>query len=154
MPRSADCSVVPFGNNFTFVCTFVKWIHWPARVFRWLSLPQTRKLHPILLLMYRFRDVISSPSTMVTCLIYAVKICGWKQSKIHHDDNVIKWKHFRVTGPLWGESTDHRWIFLTKAHDAERWYFLSCAPEKWGLEFQVWQIGNVFSYMDLIQQHI
>ena len=26
-----------------------------------------------------------------------------------HDD-VIKWNIFRVTGPLWGESTGHRWI--------------------------------------------
>ena len=25
---------------------------------------------------------------------------------------------FRVTGPLWGESTGHRWIPLTKASDA------------------------------------
>ena len=25
-------------------------------------------------------------------------------------DDVIKWKHFRVTGPLWGEFTGHRWI--------------------------------------------
>ena len=28
---------------------------------------------------------------------------------------------FRVTGPLWGESTGHRWIPLTKASDAELW---------------------------------
>ena len=31
-----------------------------------------------------------------------------------HDD-VIKWKHFRVTGPLCGEFTGQRWIPLTKA---------------------------------------
>ena len=31
---------------------------------------------------------------------------------------------FRVTGPLWGESTGHRWIPLTKASDAELWCFL------------------------------
>ena len=30
---------------------------------------------------------------------------------------------FRVTGPLWGESTGHRCIPLTKASDAELWYF-------------------------------
>ena len=36
-------------------------------------------------------------------------------------DNVIKWDIFRVTGPLWGESTGHRWIPLTKASDSERW---------------------------------
>ena len=45
------------------------------------------------------------------------------------------WRHqmetfFRVTGPLWGESTDHRWIPLTKASDAELWCFLWYAPEQ------------------------
>ena len=37
---------------------------------------------------------------------------------------------FRVTGPLWGESTGHRWIPLTKASDAELWCFLWIAPEQ------------------------
>ena len=46
-----------------------------------------------------------------------------------HDD-VIKWKHFRVVGPLCGEFTGHRWIPLTKASDAELWYFLSSGPNK------------------------
>ena len=31
---------------------------------------------------------------------------------------------FRVTGPLWGESTGDRRIPLTKASDAELWCFL------------------------------
>ena len=31
---------------------------------------------------------------------------------------------FRVTSPLWGESTGQRWIPLTKASDSELWYFL------------------------------
>ena len=30
---------------------------------------------------------------------------------------------FRVTGPLWEESTSHRWIPLMKAGDAELWCF-------------------------------
>ena len=37
---------------------------------------------------------------------------------------------FRVTGPLWGESTGHRWIPLTKASDAELWCFLWSALEQ------------------------
>ena len=37
---------------------------------------------------------------------------------------------FRVTGPLCGEFTDHRWIPLTKASDAKLWYFLWSAPEQ------------------------
>ena len=37
---------------------------------------------------------------------------------------------FRVTGPLWGEFTGHRWIPLTKASDAELWCFLWSGPEQ------------------------
>ena len=33
---------------------------------------------------------------------------------------------FRVTDPMWGEYTGHRWISLTKASKAELWYFLFC----------------------------
>ena len=33
-------------------------------------------------------------------------------------------KEFRFTGPLWGESTGHRLISLTKVSDAELWYLL------------------------------
>ena len=35
---------------------------------------------------------------------------------------------FRVTDPLCGEFTDHRWIPLTKASDEELWCFLWFAP--------------------------
>ena len=35
---------------------------------------------------------------------------------------------FRLTGHLWEETTDHRWISLTKASDAELWYFLWSTP--------------------------
>ena len=35
---------------------------------------------------------------------------------------------FRVTGPLFGEFTGHRWIPRTKAIDAELWCFLWSAP--------------------------
>ena len=37
---------------------------------------------------------------------------------------------FRVTGPLGGESTSHRWIPLAKAIDDELWCFLRFAPEQ------------------------
>ena len=39
---------------------------------------------------------------------------------IIHDD-VIRWNIFRVTGPLCGEFTGHRWIPRTKANDAVIW---------------------------------
>ena len=37
---------------------------------------------------------------------------------------------FRITGPLWGESTGHRWILLTKASEVELWCFLWSVPEQ------------------------
>ena len=37
---------------------------------------------------------------------------------------------FRVTGPMCGEFTGHRWIPRTKASDLELWYFLWSTPEK------------------------
>ena len=51
------------------------------------------------------------------------------------DKPVAWWRHQiekknRVTGPLWGESTGHRWIPLTNTGDAELWCFLSFAPEQ------------------------
>ena len=36
---------------------------------------------------------------------------------------------FRVTGPLCGEFTSHRWIPRNKTSHAELWYFLWSAPE-------------------------
>ena len=44
---------------------------------------------------------------------------------------------FRVTGPLCGEFTGHRWIPRTKTNDAEIWCFLWSAPE-YGLSKQSW----------------
>ena len=38
------------------------------------------------------------------------------------------WNIFRVTGHLCGEFTDHQWIPLTKASNAELWCFLWSAP--------------------------
>ena len=43
---------------------------------------------------------------------------------------------FRVTGPVCGEFTGHRWISRTKASDAELWYFLWSAPQSWGWWFK------------------
>ena len=37
---------------------------------------------------------------------------------------------FSVTGPLWGESTSHQWIPITKASDGELWCFLWSTPEQ------------------------
>ena len=71
-----------------------------------------------------------------------------------HDD-VIKWKHFRVTDPLCGEFTGQRWIPRTKASDAKLWCFLSSVLNKrlskqsWGWWFgtpsrPLWRHCNVY----------
>ena len=64
---------------------------------------------------------------------------------LYHDD-VIKWKHFRVAGPLCGEFTGHRWIPLTKASDAELWRFLWYAPEHKRLSKQSRRAGDLRRY--------
>ena len=46
-----------------------------------------------------------------------------------YNEDGIKWRHFRVTGPLCGEITSHRWIPDTKSSDAELWCFVLSAPE-------------------------
>ena len=49
---------------------------------------------------------------------------------------------FRVTGPLCGEFTGHRWVPLTKASDAELWCFFICtlnerlSKKNWGWLFR------------------
>ena len=60
--------------------------------------------------------------------LFGLSWCQWQQEKItmtSSNGNI-----FRVTGPLWGESTGHRWIPRTKASDAEIWCFLWSAPEE------------------------
>ena len=56
---------------------------------------------------------------------------------INSDENPEKWKGFimassngnifHITDPLWGESTGHQWILLTRASDAELIFSLICA---------------------------
>ena len=46
-----------------------------------------------------------------------------------HDD-VMKWKHLRVSGSLWGEPQGHLSIPLTQASDAELWYRIWSVPEQ------------------------
>ena len=52
---------------------------------------------------------------------------------------------FHATGPLWRESTGHRWIPLTKGSDAELWCFFSSAPEQ-----TVWQTIEAPVFWDAI----
>ena len=59
---------------------------------------------------------------------------------------------FRVTGPLWGEFTGHRWIPLTKASDANHWYFLWSAPwiDSWVINRKAGDLRRYCAYHDAI----
>ena len=46
--------------------------------------------------------------------------CCYRHKMMSSNGNI-----FRVTGPLWGESIDHRWIPLTKSGDVERCFLWS-----------------------------
>ena len=74
-----------------------------------------------------------------TCIIWLRSWCvtvpdGISASRQLNKHNTVRWRHrmeifFCVTGLLWGESTGHRWFALTKASDAELWWFLWCTSE-------------------------
>ena len=59
---------------------------------------------------------------------------------------------FRVTGPLCGEFTGHRWIPHTKASDAELWYFLWTAPgiKEWVKNREAGDLRRHRAYYDVI----
>ena len=70
---------------------------------------------------------------------------------------------FRITGPLWGESTGHRWITLTKASDAVLWCYLWCLPEQtveqtietpeiWDAMMSIWRHCNGLYGMNLVHE--
>ena len=52
--------------------------------------------------------------------------------RAHYNVTVMFPKLSALLVPLWGESTGHRRILLTKASDAESWCFLWSAPEQTG----------------------
>ena len=59
---------------------------------------------------------------------------------------------FRVTGPLWGESTGHRRIPLTKASDAELWFTPEQTAEQTIKTLVIWDAAALImtSYYDII----
>ena len=64
---------------------------------------------------------------VVLCFVMVILSClGDSQ----YQNDVIKWNSFCVTGPLWVESTGHRWIPVTKASDAALWSFRWYEPQE------------------------
>ena len=71
------------------------------------------------------------------CLAHGTDFSNWEEHKAHFIMTLSNGNMFRVTGPLWGESTRQRWIPHTKASDAELWRFLWSAPKQtveWAIE--------------------
>ena len=64
-------------------------------------------------------NILRSFSVEEWCVI---QICSHVSVMTSPNGNI-----FGVTGPLWRESTGHRWIPLTKVSDAELWCFFICA---------------------------
>ena len=94
---------------------FVKGIHqWPVDSLH--NEPVTR--------MFSFDDVIMIPNTYRIMLFLPMALAHKEVMITSSNGNI-----FRVTDPLSGEFTGHRWIPHTKASDAELWYFLWTAPE-------------------------
>ena len=101
--------------------------------------PVTRKMFP-------FDDVIMKTHFAFLCfrqtrVPFTIAWTKWTRSeqKGHccanhcHTFNMMTSSNgniFRVTVPLWGESTGHRWILLTKASDAELWCFFDLRLNK------------------------
>ena len=81
------------------------------------------------------RNMPNNP-TQIQRKVVVLQIFQWNCC-IHYD--VIKWKHFRVTGHLCGEFTRHRWIPCTKASIGRGalMFSLICALN-WRLSKQWW----------------
>ena len=63
----------------------------------------------------------------------------WRLVCVFYHDDVIKWKFFRVTDPLCGEFTGHRWTPLSTGSNGDfdvswMWVLISCFewPVIWG----------------------
>ena len=62
-------------------------------------------------------------------LVSGIQINLYFNGRMYHDD-VVKWKLFRVTGPLCGEYTGHRWIPLTRPVTRNFDIFFDLRPNK------------------------
>ena len=95
--------------------------------------PVTRKMFPFDDVIMYYSEVLCDQNcpnltTYVGLFNYLVcDNCIW--DIVQENIDVVKWKHFHVIGPLWGESIGDRCIPLTKASDAELWHFLWSAEQ-------------------------
>ena len=80
------------------------------------------------------QSTCSNNAVRIWCQVYSARVTSFTCLQSMRKDRRMMTSSngniFRVTDPLWGESTGHRWIPLTKASDVEHWYFLRSASEQ------------------------
>ena len=106
--------------NYTFYTNLTNIVHWVV-VWRKCGTPDSDK----------FREKLKNVCKIVWCrfnIVY-IKHIHWYKN-IYAMMTSSNGNIFRVTGPLCGEFTGHRWIPRTNASDAELWCFLWYAPEQ------------------------
>ena len=117
---SSHCLLVMWYNFYIYPLPLANFflenlIHWLGRHFS--SIPVT--------LPCPFWGCLCSREYLLT----SIRTVNITPTKLWHMMTSSNGNIFRVTGPLCGEFTGHRWIPRTKASDAELWYFLWSAPE-------------------------
>ena len=144
MQQILHISLSPSRANYMWVAcvstlkkmTQISRFVWVIRKIRTLSMEYSSTAYIKKGLLERENEISSTGTTSSNELQGLVYTTGYQDSSHNncrhttHDD-VIKWKYFRVTGPLCGLFTGHRWIPRTKASDAELWcLFFICALNK------------------------
>ena len=96
-----------------------------------------------------FKSITTQPSPQVhTPSTTHRHLTGISAMFTHHDDDVIKWKHFLRNWPFVRGIHRSRWIQHTKASDAELWWVfylglnkrLNKQPWGWCFETQSWSL--------------
>ena len=106
---------------------------WPHNLFIIVNQSQTSFFLASIVILWECRSVLYV-DMLYTCIRHPhTFIASKEQTSIirpteHYMMTSSSENIFRVTGPLCGEFTGLRWIPLTKASDAELWYFLWSAP--------------------------
>ena len=127
LPKYRCCNLI----QITTLYSFVRW-HFPTHGKRCIDMDQCKTAATPLLTHWSY----CSLSLGHWCEVHIVHqisrhLFGCWMSKFAVHDDVIKWKHFCVTGLLSGEFTGHRWTPLTKARDAEFGVFSDLRLNKW-----------------------
>ena len=133
---------------------------WWQKIIVWSSWTKWTKV--VLMTLYgqqlKFMNAfMDTHATLLHCDQWTTAVTGIKDDTMMTSSNG---KSFRITGPLCGEFTGHRWIPLTKASHAELWcLFLSArlykrlSKQSWGWWFEtpsrsLWRHCNAYTSVE------